>query len=82
MARTGKSVAVIGSGPAGLACAQRLNRAGHQVAVFERDDRIGGLLTYGIPDFKLEKALVEGRVCRRRHAPRPVAGRLGHPGGP
>ena len=52
-ARTGKKVAVIGSGPAGLACAQQLNRAGHAVTVFERDDRIGGLLRYGIPDFKM-----------------------------
>jgi glutamate synthase (NADPH/NADH) small chain len=60
--RTGKRVAVIGSGPAGLAAAQQLCRAGHHVTVFERDDRIGGLLTYGIPDFKLEKWLVERRV--------------------
>jgi len=61
-ARTGKKVAVIGSGPAGLAAAQQLNRAGHSVTLFERDDRIGGLLTYGIPDFKMEKSLVERRV--------------------
>ncbi|HTM46971.1 MAG TPA: glutamate synthase subunit beta [Polyangiaceae bacterium] len=60
--RTGKTVAVVGSGPAGMAAAQQLNRAGHSVTVFERDDRIGGLLTYGIPDFKLEKLLVERRV--------------------
>ncbi|MEX2336909.1 MAG: glutamate synthase subunit beta [Fulvivirga sp.] len=60
--RTGKKVAVIGSGPAGLAAADQLNRAGHEVTVFERDDRIGGLLTYGIPDFKLEKWVVERRV--------------------
>jgi glutamate synthase (NADPH/NADH) small chain len=60
--RTGKSVAVIGSGPAGMACAQQLNRAGHTVTLFERDDRIGGLLMYGIPDFKLEKATVQRRV--------------------
>jgi glutamate synthase (NADPH/NADH) small chain len=60
--RTGKKVAVVGSGPAGLACAQQLNRAGHHVTVFERADRIGGLLTYGIPDFKLEKWVVERRV--------------------
>ena len=53
--RTGKRVAVVGSGPAGLAAAQQLNRAGHQVTVFERADRPGGLLMYGIPDFKLEK---------------------------
>ncbi len=60
--RTGKKVAVIGSGPAGMAAAQQLNRAGHLVTLFERDDRIGGLLTYGIPDFKMEKVLVERRV--------------------
>ncbi|HYQ15778.1 MAG TPA: glutamate synthase subunit beta, partial [Polyangiaceae bacterium] len=60
--RTGKKVAVIGSGPAGMAAAQQLNRAGHTVTLFERDDRIGGLLTYGIPDFKMEKWLVERRV--------------------
>ena len=53
--RTGKTVAVIGSGPSGLACAQQLNQAGHLVTVFERDAKIGGLLRYGIPDFKLEK---------------------------
>ncbi|WP_334074330.1 glutamate synthase subunit beta [Paenibacillus sp. A14] len=61
-ARTGKKVAVIGSGPAGLACADQLNRAGHTVTVFERADRIGGLLMYGIPNMKLDKALVERRV--------------------
>jgi len=60
--RTGKKVAVVGSGPAGMAAAQQLNRAGHSVTLFERDDRIGGLLTYGIPDFKMEKSLVERRV--------------------
>ncbi len=60
--RTGNKVAIIGSGPAGLACAQQLNKAGHWVTVFERDDRIGGLLRYGIPDFKLEKWVVERRV--------------------
>ncbi|HVS42420.1 MAG TPA: glutamate synthase subunit beta [Candidatus Dormibacteraeota bacterium] len=60
--RTGKRVAVIGSGPAGLACAQQLNRAGHQVTVYEKDDRIGGLLRYGIPDFKLEKWIVDRRI--------------------
>lgn len=59
---TGKTVAVVGSGPAGLAAAQQLTRAGHTVAVFERDDRIGGLLRYGIPDFKLEKKHIEGRL--------------------
>ncbi|HEY2405529.1 MAG TPA: glutamate synthase subunit beta [Polyangiaceae bacterium] len=62
--RTGKRVAVVGSGPAGLAAAQQLARAGHQVTLFERDDRIGGLLTYGIPDFKMEKELVERRVSQ------------------
>ncbi|HWA74747.1 MAG TPA: glutamate synthase subunit beta [Polyangiaceae bacterium] len=61
-ARTGKKVAVVGSGPAGMAAAQQLNRVGHTVTLFERDDRIGGLLTYGIPDFKMEKSLVERRV--------------------
>ncbi len=60
--RTGKSVAVVGSGPAGLACADQLNRAGHQVTVFERHDRVGGLLMYGIPNMKLEKPIVERRV--------------------
>jgi glutamate synthase (NADPH/NADH) small chain len=60
--RTGKKVAVVGSGPAGLACADQLNRAGHQVTVFERDDRIGGLLVYGIPGFKLEKQVVRRRL--------------------
>jgi glutamate synthase (NADPH) small chain len=60
--RTGKKVAIIGSGPAGLAAAAQLNRAGHTVTVFERDDRIGGLLTYGIPEFKLEKKIVDRRV--------------------
>jgi glutamate synthase (NADPH) small chain len=60
--RTGKKVAVVGSGPAGMAAAQQLNRAGHTVTLYERDDRIGGLLTYGIPDFKLEKSIIERRV--------------------
>ncbi|MEO7123536.1 MAG: glutamate synthase subunit beta [Lacisediminihabitans sp.] len=59
---TGKTIAVVGSGPAGLAAAQQLTRAGHTVAVFERDDRIGGLLRYGIPDFKLEKKVIENRL--------------------
>ncbi|MFV0375508.1 glutamate synthase subunit beta, partial [Microbacterium sp.] len=59
---TGKTVAVVGSGPAGLAAAQQLTRAGHTVAVFERDDRIGGLLRYGIPDFKMEKRHLETRL--------------------
>jgi glutamate synthase (NADPH/NADH) small chain len=61
-ARTGKRVAVIGSGPAGLACAQQLARAGHAVTLFEKSDRIGGLLRYGIPDFKMEKWLIDRRV--------------------
>jgi glutamate synthase (NADPH/NADH) small chain len=61
-ARTGKKVAVIGSGPAGLAAAQQLNRAGHLVTVFEKNDRIGGLLRYGIPDFKLEKTVIDRRL--------------------
>ena len=60
--RTGKRVAVIGSGPAGLAAAQQLNRAGHSVTVFEKADRIGGLLRYGIPDFKLEKRIIDRRT--------------------
>jgi glutamate synthase (NADPH) small chain len=60
--RTGKRVAVIGSGPAGLAAAEQLNRAGHSVTVFERDDRIGGLLRYGIPEFKMEKRFVDRRL--------------------
>ncbi len=60
--RTGKRVAVVGSGPAGLAAAQQLNRAGHHVTLFERNDRVGGLLRYGIPDFKLEKWTVDRRV--------------------
>ena len=59
---TGKTVAVVGSGPAGLAAAQQLTRAGHTVAVFERDDRIGGLLRYGIPDFKMEKSVLDARL--------------------
>jgi glutamate synthase (NADPH/NADH) small chain len=61
--RTGQSVAVVGSGPAGLAAAAQLNKAGHHVTVFERNDRIGGLLRYGIPDFKLEKRVIERRVA-------------------
>lgn len=60
--RTGKTVAVVGSGPAGLAAAQQLNRAGHHVTVFERDDKIGGLLRYGIPDFKMEKWVLDRRL--------------------
>lgn len=61
--RTGKKVAVVGSGPAGLAAAVQLNKAGHSVTVFERNDRIGGLLRYGIPDFKLEKWVLERRIA-------------------
>lgn len=61
--RTGKKVAVIGSGPAGLAAAAQLNKAGHLVTVFERKDRIGGLLRYGIPDFKLEKQIIDRRLA-------------------
>ena len=64
--RTGKRVAVVGSGPAGLAAAQQLARAGHDVTVFEKNDRIGGLLRYGIPDFKLEKSHVDRRVEQMR----------------
>jgi glutamate synthase (NADPH/NADH) small chain len=60
--RTGKRVAIVGSGPAGLAAAQQLNRAGHRVTVFERDDRIGGLLRYGIPEFKMEKRFLDRRL--------------------
>ncbi|CAB4549819.1 MAG: glutamate synthase small subunit [Actinobacteria bacterium] len=61
---TGKTVAVVGSGPAGLAAAQQLTRAGHTVAVFEKDDRIGGLLRYGIPDFKMEKRHIDRRLAQ------------------
>ncbi|MBK8183460.1 MAG: glutamate synthase subunit beta [Candidatus Competibacteraceae bacterium] len=64
--RTGKRVAVIGSGPAGLACAQQLARAGHAVVVFEKSPRIGGLLRYGIPDFKLEAWLIDRRLAQLR----------------
>ena len=60
--RTGKTVAIVGSGPAGLATAQQLNRAGHSVTVFERDNKIGGLLRYGIPDFKMEKNVIDRRI--------------------
>ena len=60
--KTGKNIAVVGSGPAGLACAQQLARAGHGVTLFEKSDRIGGLLRYGIPDFKMEKHLIDRRM--------------------
>ncbi|HEY5239689.1 MAG TPA: glutamate synthase subunit beta, partial [Rhizomicrobium sp.] len=60
--KTGKNIAVVGSGPAGLACAQQLARAGHGITVFEKADRIGGLLRYGIPDFKMEKHLIDRRM--------------------
>ncbi|HEY8871535.1 MAG TPA: glutamate synthase subunit beta, partial [Stellaceae bacterium] len=62
--RTGKRVAVVGSGPSGMACAQQLARAGHAVTLFEKNDRIGGLLRYGIPDFKMEKALIDRRAAQ------------------
>ena len=61
--RTGKKIAVVGSGPAGLAAAQQLNKAGHSVDVFERDSKIGGLLRYGIPDFKMEKNIIDRRLA-------------------
>ena len=64
--KTGKKVAVVGSGPAGLSCAQQLARAGHAVTVFEKSDRIGGLLRYGIPDFKLDKGVVDRRLEQMR----------------
>ena len=60
--RTGKKVAIVGSGPSGLSCAAQLNRAGHLVTIYERDDRIGGLLMYGIPNMKLDKAIVQRRI--------------------
>jgi glutamate synthase (NADPH/NADH) small chain len=62
--RTGKRVAVVGSGPSGLACAQQLARAGHAVVVYEKSDRVGGLLRYGIPDFKMEKHLIDRRMAQ------------------
>jgi glutamate synthase (NADPH/NADH) small chain len=60
--KTGKKVAVVGSGPAGLAAAQQLARAGHDVTVFEKNDRIGGLMRYGIPGFKMEKSVIDRRM--------------------
>ncbi|WP_430295110.1 glutamate synthase subunit beta [Sinomonas sp. B1-1] len=63
---TGKTVAVVGSGPAGLAAAQQLTRVGHTVAVYERDDKIGGLLRYGIPDFKMEKEVLDRRLAQMK----------------
>jgi glutamate synthase (NADPH/NADH) small chain len=63
-AKSGRRVAVVGSGPAGLACAQQLARAGHDVVLFEKNDRIGGLLRYGIPDFKMEKHLIDRRMAQ------------------
>ena len=82
--RTGKRVAVVGSGPAGLAAAAQLNRAGHTVTVFERADRIGGLLRYGIPEFKLEKRVLDRRLepadRGRRHVPDQREHRRRHPG--
>ena len=65
-AKSGKKVAVVGSGPAGLACAQQLARAGHAVTVFEKSNRIGGLLRYGIPDFKLDKGVIDRRLEQMR----------------
>lgn len=62
--RSGKRVAVVGSGPAGMACAQQLARAGHEVVLFEKQDRIGGLLRYGIPDFKMEKSYIDRRISQ------------------
>jgi glutamate synthase (NADPH/NADH) small chain len=62
--KTGRKVAIVGSGPAGLACAQQLARAGHAVTVFEKNDRIGGLLRYGIPDFKLDKKIIDRRLAQ------------------
>jgi glutamate synthase (NADPH/NADH) small chain len=63
-AKTGRRVAVVGSGPAGLACSQQLARAGHDVVLYEKADRIGGLLRYGIPDFKMERHLVDRRMAQ------------------
>jgi glutamate synthase (NADPH) small chain len=81
---TGKKVAVIGSGPAGLAAAQQLTRAGHAVTVYERADRIGGLLRYGIPEFKMEKAVLDRRLEQMREEGTTfvVNANVGQPGGP
>jgi glutamate synthase (NADPH/NADH) small chain len=82
--KSGKRVAVVGSGPAGMACAQQLARAGHDVVLYEKNDRIGGLLRYGIPDFKLEKHLIERRVEQMRaegvefRVSQPVGGNAGN----
>ncbi len=73
--RSGRRVAVVGSGPAGLAAAQQLARAGHDVTVYERDDAIGGLLRYGIPDFKLEKRHIDRRLAQMRGRGGPVPDR-------
>lgn len=62
--KTGKRIAIVGSGPAGMACAQQLSRVGHEVVVFEKNDRVGGLMRYGIPDFKMEKSLIDRRVAQ------------------
>jgi glutamate synthase (NADPH/NADH) small chain len=62
--KTGKRVAIVGSGPAGMACAQQLARAGHEVALYEKSDRIGGLMRYGIPDFKMEKHIIDRRMAQ------------------
>jgi len=64
--KTGKRVAVVGSGPAGMACAQQLARAGHEVALLEKNDRVGGLLRYGIPDFKMEKHIIDRRMAQMK----------------
>ena len=74
--KTGKRVAVVGSGPAGMACAQQLARAGHDVVLFEKADRIGGLLRYGIPDFKMEKHLIDRRMAQMAERGRRVPARM------